>query len=209
MSVIRARRITLLFVLSLCFVILSSCGAGGEMSVVGKIVELDSETVVIEPLSSSAELHIPYNSRLDGIERIAFSKDNLDELTFAVGDTVTVNFIDKIQDGDPCRVNAVSWAKFEPSLGEDVSGTEVAGVEIDYPAAIMVDGELFLLDGRRTVEGVSEDSIIGTTTHNEDLPQKNGEANWSSEPMPYAYTEDGVAVYFENEWHLCTPGPKE
>ena len=124
MSVIRARRITLLFVLSLCFVILSSCGAGGEMSVVGTIVEQDTETVVIEPLPPSAELHIPYDSRLDGIERIAFSKDNLDELPFALGDTVTVIYIDKIQDGDPCRINAVSWAKFEPSFGEDISGLD-------------------------------------------------------------------------------------
>ena len=124
MKVIKTRRILLLLLLSFCFVILSSCGAGGEISVVGTIVELDSETVVIEPLPPSAELHIPYDSRLDGIERIAFSKDNLDELPFAVGDTVMVIYIDKIQDGDPCRINAVSWAKFEPSFGEDISGLD-------------------------------------------------------------------------------------
>ncbi len=140
MSVIRARRITLLFVLSLCFVILSSCGAGGEMSVVGTIVEQDTETVVIEPLPPSAELHIPYDSRLDGIERIAFSKDNLDELPFALGDTVTVIYIDKIQDGDPCRINAVSWAKFEPSFGEDISG-------LDSVTEGTVSEVLYSLDG--------------------------------------------------------------
>ena len=72
MKVIKTRRILLLLLLSFCFVILSSCGAGGEISVVGTIVELDSETVVIEPLPPSAELHIQYDSRLDGIERIAF-----------------------------------------------------------------------------------------------------------------------------------------
>lgn len=47
-------------------------------------------------------------------------------------------------------------------------GCTTSGSETDYPAAIMVDGEVYYL---------------------------------VSEPM----AGEGIAVFYENEWHLCAP----
>lgn len=103
----------LMLLVFLSIVSFSSCGpAGDESFVVGIIIELDSERIVIEPIPSSQELHIPYNSRLEGIDRIAFSKDFLEEDTFSIGDTVIVTYINDIQQGNPYWINAVSWSAF-------------------------------------------------------------------------------------------------
>lgn len=83
------------------------------MLVIGKIVYLDTEQVIIEPLEADADRHIPYDSRLEGVSRLSFSKNNLDDQPFVVGDIVVVNYINKIQYGDPCWIEAVSWGLFE------------------------------------------------------------------------------------------------
>lgn len=83
------------------------------MLVIGKIVSLDTEQVMIEPLEADADRNIPYDSRLEGISRLSFSKDSLDNQPFVVGDIVAVNYINEIQYGDLCWIDAVSWDLFE------------------------------------------------------------------------------------------------
>ena len=79
--------------------------------------------------------------------------------------------------------------------------------ETDYPAAIMVEGELFLLSATAMPAEIDESAIIGyTTSYTDTYPQKNGETNFNRTlNMPYARVEGGIAVLYENEWHLCTP----
>lgn len=83
---------------------------------------------------------------------------------------------------------------------ESVSGT-------DYPAAIMVDGEVYVMEGEAMSGEVADSAIMGyTTSYTDTFPQKDGETNFNRElEMPYAKVKDGVAVLYENEWHLCTP----
>lgn len=83
------------------------------MLVIGKIVSLDAEQVMIEPLEADADRHIPYDARLEGISRLSFSKDSLDHQPFVVGDIVAVHYINEIQSGDPCWIDAVSWDLLE------------------------------------------------------------------------------------------------
>mgnify|MGYP007128703176 FL=1 len=54
---------------------------------------------------------------------------------------------------------------------------------------------------------VDESSIIGyTTSYIDTFPEKDGETNFNRElEMPYAKVEGGIAVLYDNEWHLCTP----
>ena len=76
----------------------------------------------------------------------------------------------------------------------------------DYPAAIMVDGEIYLLNSEPMPAEIDHSSIIGyTTSYTDTFPQKDGETNFNRElEMPYAKVEDGIAVLYDNEWHLCT-----
>ncbi len=91
---------------------------------------------------------------------------------------------------------------------EDVEST---GVTTDYPAAIMVDGSVFLLSGTPMSAEVDASSIIGyTESYTDTFPEKNGETNFNSElDMPYAKVEGGIAVLYQNEWYLCTPKDTE
>ena len=77
----------------------------------------------------------------------------------------------------------------------------------DYPAAIMVKGTIYLLSEEPVLEEIDDDDIIGyTTSYTDGFPQKNGETNFSRElNLPYAKVENGIAVFYENEWHLFTP----
>ena len=79
------------------------------------------------------------------------------------------------------------------------------GVETDYPAAIMVEGEVYLKSGSPMPAEVDSSAIIGyTDSYTETFPKKDGETNFNRElNMPYARVEDGIAVLYENEWYLC------
>jgi len=79
--------------------------------------------------------------------------------------------------------------------------------QTDYPAAIMVDGVVYLKSGAPMPAEIDESAIIGyTTSYTDSFPEKNGETNFSRElDLPYAKVEGGVAILCENEWYLCTP----
>ena len=86
---------------------------------------------------------------------------------------------------------------------ENVSTEGVA----DYPAAIMVNGTIYLLEGIPMPAEVDESAIIGyTESFTDTFPENNGETNFNPElGMPYAQVDGGIAVLYQNEWYLATP----
>ncbi len=76
----------------------------------------------------------------------------------------------------------------------------------DYPAAIMVEGVVYLL-GQAIPAEVEEQAILGrTTSYTDGWPARDGETNFSRElDLPYARVAEGVVVLYRQEWRLCTP----
>ncbi len=89
---------------------------------------------------------------------------------------------------------------------EPGNSTVVESPGADYPATIMVDNQIYALQITTTVE-VDEGNILGyTTSYTDGYPTQNGETNFNRTlNMPYASVEGGIAVYYENQWHLCVP----
>ena len=77
----------------------------------------------------------------------------------------------------------------------------------DYPAAIMVDGEIYVLTVESLPAEVDDSEVMGyTTSYTDTFPQKDGETNFNRElDMPYAKVEGGIAVWYGEEWRLCIP----
>ena len=74
-----------------------------------------------------------------------------------------------------------------------------------YAAAIMVDGTVYYQEFGPMPGEVDPSAIIGYTTRVVDaFPEKEGEANFGTDNMPYARVQEGIAVLYENEWYLCT-----
>ncbi|MBD5487235.1 MAG: hypothetical protein HDR13_00335 [Lachnospiraceae bacterium] len=90
---------------------------------------------------------------------------------------------------------------------ENISTDGVA----DYPAAIMVNDTIYLLEGDPMPAEVDESAIIGyTESYTGTFPENNGETNFNPElGMPYAQVEGGIAVLYKNEWYLGTPFSNE
>ena len=83
--------------------------------------------------------------------------------------------------------------------------------EKDYPAAIMVEGTVYLKSATAMHAEIDESAIIGyTTSYTDTYPEKDGETNFNRElNMPYARVEGGIAVLYENEWYLCAQKDEE
>lgn len=77
----------------------------------------------------------------------------------------------------------------------------------DYPAAIQVDGVIYLLEQPPLPDEIDESAITGyTTSYTDTFPEKDGETNFNPElDMPYAPVDGGIVVLYENEWRLCSP----
>ncbi len=88
-----------------------------------------------------------------------------------------------------------------------LAGCTISGTEADYPAAIMVRGNIYFLTSAAPETAVDESAIIGyTTSYTDTFPQKDGETNFNRDlEMPYAEAGDGIAVLYNNEWLLCIP----
>ena len=70
----------------------------------------------------------------------------------------------------------------------------------DYPAAIMVNDTVYLLEGNPMPAEVDESAIIGyTELYTGTFPENNGETNFNPElGMPYAQVEGKIAVLCQN-----------
>ena len=86
----------------------------------------------------------------------------------------------------------------------DTSETAQAG---DYPAAIQIEGRIYLLAEAPMPAEIEESAIIGrTTSYTDSWPQQDGETNFSRElDLPYARVEGGMAVLLDHEWYFCEP----
>ena len=91
------------------------------------------------------------------------------------------------------------------ALGLCASCGLMSSSETDYPAALMVDGEIYLYSVVPMAGEVEESAILGyTDSYTNTYPEKDGQTNFNRElGMPYARVEDGIAVLFQNEWHMC------
>lgn len=78
----------------------------------------------------------------------------------------------------------------------------------DYPAAIMVDGTVYLVpvDPLPAVT-VDEGEISGCVdSYTETFPEKDGQRNFSREAaLPYAPAAGGLALLCDGAWYLCVP----
>lgn len=104
-----------------------------------------------------------------------------------------------------CMFGLVSCTASE-SKTNDVSVSSTSSTA-DYPAAIMVDGEIYLLASEPMDVEVDDSAIIGyTTSYTDAFPEKDGETNFNRElKMPYAKVSNGIAVLYDNKWYLCSP----
>ena len=78
----------------------------------------------------------------------------------------------------------------------------------DYPAAIMVDGAVYLVPVDPLPAGtVDEGEITGCVdSYTETFPEKDGQQNFSREAaLPYAPAEGGLALLYDGAWYLCEP----
>lgn len=84
-------------------------------------------------------------------------------------------------------------------------------VETDYPAAIMVNGQIYHKSIAEVSGEVDDSAIIGhTTSYTDTYPQKDGETNFSREiGLPYAAVEEGIAILCDGEWYICLPYNKK
>lgn len=77
----------------------------------------------------------------------------------------------------------------------------------DYPAAIRIEGQVYLLAEGPMPAEVEESAVIGrTTSYTDGWPSQDGETNFSREPdLPYARVEGRMAVLVDHEWYFCAP----
>ena len=93
------------------------------------------------------------------------------------------------------------WAR-----GSSEAETAQAGAG-DYPAAIQIEGQVYLLAEGPMPAEVEESAVIGrTTSYTDGWPSRDGETNFSRElDLPYARVEGGMAVLVDREWYFCAP----
>lgn len=104
-----------------------------------------------------------------------------------------------------CLIFIICIYVYANSMNSETEVTSEAAT--DYPAAIMVDGEIYLLEGSPMPAEIDDSAIIGyTESYTDTFPEKDGETNFNRElNQPYARVENGIAVLYESEWYLCTP----
>jgi len=89
------------------------------------------------------------------------------------------------------------------SSGFILSSCSNTGVETDYPAAIMVDDVVYY----KTMDEISgeftDSQIAGYTKYKDGFPEKNGQANFSRNGVPYARYGEDIAVCIDGTWFYC------
>ena len=92
-----------------------------------------------------------------------------------------------------------------------LAGCTSYGQETDYPAAIMVYGEIYYRSVEEFSGEVDESAILGyTESYTDTYPEKHGETNFNRElGMPYAKVDGGIVVLMNDEWYMCYPKKKQ
>lgn len=110
-----------------------------------------------------------------------------------------------------CRAGTETYIDL-PAAGALVEGFlagETAQAAGDYPAAIRVEGQVYLLGEAMPAE-IDDSAVLGrTTSYTDGWPARDGETNFSRElDLPYARVEGGLALLYQNEWHFCETAPQ-
>ena len=83
--------------------------------------------------------------------------------------------------------------------------TACGGSRGDYPAAVMLEGTVWLVGEEIPVE-IDESAILGYTQYYTGAwPRRNGETNFSRDPVPYARCGDELVILSAHEWRRCQP----
>ena len=77
----------------------------------------------------------------------------------------------------------------------------------DYPAAIQVDGAIYVSTGEQLSGAAEPSEILGSVrSYTSQMPAKDGQSNFDRGcSAPYARTADGLAVQISGTWTLFTP----
>ena len=88
-----------------------------------------------------------------------------------------------------------------------MAGCSSTDVATDYPAAIMVDAQIYYLSSSTVSTEIGESAVIGyTQSYTDTFPAKDNETNFNRElQMPIAAVDGGIAVFYDDAWHLCWP----
>lgn len=79
----------------------------------------------------------------------------------------------------------------------------------DRLAAIMVDGVLYWSTGAPVPGEPDPGAVRVSDSCTDGLPEKDGQNNFSQEPVEYAKIDMGVVVLMDHEWVLFTADPPE
>lgn len=74
----------------------------------------------------------------------------------------------------------------------------------DYPAAIMVNDVIYYSTNEQLSGEIDKSAISGSiTSYTDEMPTKNGEANFNRDlDSEYAFADEGLVVCIDNEWIL-------
>lgn len=103
-------------------------------------------------------------------------------------------------DGSPAEPQAPAAPAPEPSHEGSVGGAPSE----DQRAAIMVDGVLYWSTGAPVPVEPAPSVVRVSDSYTDDLPEKDGQNNFSSESVEYAKIDMGVVVLLDHEWVLFT-----
>ena len=102
----------------------------------------------------------------------------------------------------------VNGAGTSAPLPEPGSSGGTGLMEGEERPAIMVDGALYWSTGIPCFGEVAEESARTVTSYTSALPEMDGQTNFSQDlSARYAWTAQGLAVQWEEEWILFSPDP--
>lgn len=136
---------------------------------------------------------------IDGEFRIMVGGSPIEPPMYArVCRSSTDDYLDLLTDGEKLED---FFAGMVVDGGYEVASIAPSG---DYPAAIQIEGKVYLLGSPMPAE-VEESAILGkTASYTDGWPREDGQTNFSRETgLPYARVEGGMAVLYENEWRFC------
>ena len=131
------KKVMVLLVFILMLSVLTGCGVangtGGEYSFKAIILQIDGNTVTVEPLEGEDILRSG--------DRINFNKSELDDIGATVGTAVNIVYVGGVRESYPGQVTAISWSLLEPP---NATAMTYATYEPTTPFGI---GDGALLDG--------------------------------------------------------------
>ncbi len=86
-----------------------------------------------------------------------------------------------------------------------LTGCATKGVESDYPAALIFEGEVYYLSTEEV--SLEADRVIGRVdSYTDAFPEKDNQSNFGKgQELQIAEAENGIAVWYHGAWHLCRP----